>query len=168
MSKNFRQSVEEVFNDIQKFTDDIQELAVFALEQGRMGNIQYANQLVELVIKSEMLEPNFIIEWFEVFGKLKWNNKKGRLVNYEQGRWLLSKAQAVHWAEIPLGKLSKGMPPKQNVQKLNYEHLTEDNFPTAIHSYLQAHPVNSSLIGQKGLPADKNRWGKYKIKLKRR
>ena len=74
----------------------------------------------------------------------------------------------MHWAEIPLGKLSKGAVKKTLPQKAPIERLTESNFTKAIHAYLEAHPVENSSIGKFGLPADKNRWGKYKLKIKRK
>jgi len=166
MSKNFQKSIDNLKIEIQELSDDIQQLALFALEQAKKGNIQYANQVVDAVVESAMFEPNYIIEWFEVFGKLKWSNKKRRLVISGRGRWLVSKAQEAHWAEIPLGKLSKGSFKESSPQQARHEPLSESNFSSAIRAYLSSHPIETSAFGKFGLPADKNRWGKYKLKIK--
>jgi len=169
MARNEKQkSISKLWIDLQEMSDDLQQLAVFALEQAKKGRIEYANQVVDAVVGTALFEPNYIIEWFEVFGKLKWSNKKGRLVNSQQGRWLVAKAQGVHWAEIPLGRLSKGAVRKTRPQRAPVERLTESNFTKAIHAYLEAHPIENSSIGKFGVPADKNRWGKYKLKIKRK
>ena len=161
-------SYKEIESGLKKVSDEIQALAIFALQQAKQGEIKYANQVVEVVIETALFQPDYIIEWFEVFGKLKWSNKKGKLVNSEQGRWLIAKAQSNHWAEIPLGKISKGTIKTSPIFETTAEPLTATNFSDSIRAYLKAHPADSGQFGKFGVPADKNRWGKYKIKIKRK
>jgi hypothetical protein len=159
-------SSKKIEASFRKLSDEIQELAIFAIQQAKTGEIKYANQLVDAVIETALFQPDYIIEWFEVFGKLKWSNKKGKLVYSDQGRWLISKAQSNHWADIPLGKISKGTIKTIPIPETTIEPLTASNFSDLINAYLKAHPAGSDKFGKFGVPADKNRWGKYKIKIK--
>lgn len=161
-------SLKEIEAGFKKVSDELQELAIFAIQQAKLGEIKYANQVVDAVIETALFQPDYIIEWFEVFGKLKWSNKKGKLVNSEQGRWLISKALSTHWADIPLGKISKGTIKTTPVPQTTTEPLTAANFSDSISAYLKARPADSDQFGKFGVPADKNRWGKYKIKIKRK
>lgn len=168
MKQKLSPLLKEIKADIENSADDIQELAIFAIQQAKLGEIEYANQIVDSVVEASLFQPDYIIEWFEVFGKLKWSNKKGKLVHSEQGRWLISKAKSTHWASIPLGKLSKGTIKTTPVSEIKAEPLTATNFSDAISAYLKARPVDYDQLGKFGVPADKNRWGKYKIKMKRK
>ncbi len=72
MAKNkIQKSINKLRADLQEMSDDLQQLAVFALEQAKNGHIEYANQVVDAVVGTALFEPNYIIEWFDVFGKLK-------------------------------------------------------------------------------------------------
>lgn len=168
MKQKLPYSYNEIESGIKQLADEIQALAMFALQQAKLGEIKCANQVVDAVIQTALFQPDYIIEWFEVFGKLKWSNKKGKLVNSEQGRWLIAKAQSNHWAEIPLGKISKGTIKISPIAETTVEPLTAANFSDSVRAYLKAHPVDSGQLGKFGVPADKNRWGKYKIKIKRK
>ena len=161
MKQKLSHSLKEINIALERSADDIQELAIFAIQQAKLGDIKYANQIVDSVVETSLFEPDYLIEWFEVFGKLKWSNKKGKLVNSDQGRWLISKAKSTHWASIPLGKLSKGKIKTTPVSEIKAEPLTAANFSDSISTYLKARPVDYEQLGKLGVPADKNRWGKY-------
>jgi len=50
------------FNKIEasfkKVSDEIQELAIFAIHQAKVGEIKYANQLVDAVIETAIFQPD--------------------------------------------------------------------------------------------------------------
>jgi hypothetical protein len=46
--------------------------------------------------------------------------------------------------------------------------LNADNFSSVIHQFLKEHPLNDNPIGKFGLPADKDRWDRYKLRIKRK
>lgn len=168
MSKKQTQLLNQFISDAQVNSDLMQSLALFALEEAKNGDIQYANQLILTVANFSIFDPNYLIEWFEVFGQLKWSNKKGKLVNSQQGEWLLTKAKSTHWSDISIGKLSKGSFPNSDTDVIVNEPLSKSNFSASIHAYLKAHPIEDFNSGKFGVPADKNLWRKYKLRTKRK
>lgn len=137
----------------------------------KTNDLSYANQLIAAMLEEEFIEvAGLLIEWFEGFGVLKWSTKKKKLVNDATGRWYLEKAKFTPWSgSVALSKrlLSiKGMYDNQSSILFREKEISRDT--QLIHEYLISNPRDYNPIGKFGLPADKKRWGKYKLKPKRK
>jgi hypothetical protein len=168
LSRKFSETLKDAVAATNECFNLLQDLAVFSLKQAKDGNVDYANQLILLSLNQSFYHPGHIISWFESFGRLKWSNKKGKLVNSDNGRWLIGTAVTTKWYDQSLNgkyKLSCRQNDEDNaMQKV----ITKDNFSDILNSYPKENYINDSLFGKFGVPADKNRWGKYKVRVKRR
>lgn len=78
----FRSELEAISKEVAELEEKMQVLAVLALSFAQKGNLVGANLLIrESASLSGFSVYGPLIEWFERYGKLAWNNKKNRLVN---------------------------------------------------------------------------------------
>ena len=168
MNRNLSKSLKDAVTATDDLFGLLQDLAVFSLKQAKEGNVDYANQLILLALNQAFYHPGYLISWFETFGKLKWSNKKGKLVNADRGRWLIGKAVSTNWYDNSLnGVYNLSFSHVNNDEKL-ITSVTKDNFSDILSEHLKENPAIASTFGKFGVPADKNRWGKYKIRIKRK
>jgi hypothetical protein len=158
---------------------DLQIIAYSSLKFAEQGDITIANHLIRCIMKENtFVRVESLISWFESHGKLIWSNKKRKLVNTENGKWNLITARKRPWCEskqladilekgeIDYDKLKK--PALEDSKIVPNVSLNSDNFSLVIHHYLKENAVNDNPIGNLGLPADKNRYGRYKLRIKRK
>lgn len=168
MNRNFSKTLSDAVSATDDLFNLLQDLAVFCLKQAKDGNIDFANQLILLALNQSFYHPGYLISWFESFGKLKWSNKKGKLVNSDSGRWLIDKSLSTKWHDKPLNGLYKLSFCQSDVDSEMQNVVTKDNFSDILNSHSKIDPNNDSAFGKFGVPADKNRWGKYKLRIKRK
>lgn len=158
--KEFKESIKELDVIFDKIAEDAQILAILSLVECKHGRIECANYLIDVVHEEGGYDLSFLIKWFERYGKLKWSNKKKRLVYSDSGRWFSD------------GKISLWLKPSEsryvNIKSFIREHGMDKDLKDQIHMYLKRNPDNHSEFGRMGVPASKVRWGDYKIKAKRK
>lgn len=156
---------------LQEQQSEVQELAIFALSKCKDGETTYANQLIQMMAVVGLFRTEMLIFWFEKFGKLKWSNKKKRLVFSNSGKWAISSAVNTNWFDIAPKAMDLSDLGAARVSDVRPDHFSstidQGDFNALIAEYISTHPLETSDIGKFGLPADKNRWGKYKIRIKR-
>lgn len=156
--KNRAKELNIFFENLNLWNKKLHTLSFESLQLAKQGDIEIANFLIESL--AEFLDDELIkiIEWFERFGNLRWNNKKKSFV-YGNGVWKLEEAK-----KIPiLGREPAHFLDEDQTYMTNSEAARDE-----INKYLFAHPIDESEIGRVGLRASKKRWGDYKIRNRRR
>lgn len=94
-----------------------------------------------------------------------------RLVFSNSGKWAISSAAITNWFDIDPETVDLSDLGTSRVSDIPPDHFSStidrEHFNALIKEYISTHPIETSEIGKFGLPADKNRWGKYKIRIKR-
>jgi len=166
LKNEFRDTLDKAKSTADKAIYCFQMLAIHSLKRCKSGNADWANLTINTVHDEDIFDVSLLIKWFEDNGKLKWSNKKGKLVFSDSGKWF-SGGPIPLWIN-PL-KSTYIDPGSFSVSKvLDSDLLEMENARNEISSYLKSHPLKHSAFGRIGVPASKNRWGKYKLKLKRK
>jgi len=166
MPTKFSNDLTQIGEELENLEVGVQELSLFAFLQAHSGNIKYANDVVYAFRNAVFIDIKLLIGWFEKYGKLSWSNKRGGFVFTDSGKWQLAAAEKNHWRDLNL-KANAILRKPGNGQPIKAAPLTEENFDRMVRNYLLSNPIQTR-EGQFGLPADKNRWGRYKLKLKRK
>ena len=166
MVSKFNKELNQIENEVEELFDAVQELAMFSLKEAQRGEIKYSNDLIYAFRDTVFVEIKLLIGWFEKFGKLKWSNKKGELVFSDSGRWQIVAAEKNHWQDTKNTK-AQAQQTRRKTKITGSLSPTGQNFDRLLYGGLLSNPIKTQ-EGKFGLPAGKNRWGKYKLKIKRK
>jgi hypothetical protein len=153
--------------EFEEFERIVQAVAVSALWHAQNGYIETCNELIYAIGFNSYWNVSSLVFWFESHGKLKWSNKKHRIVNSQSGYWKLDKAENIN--SLTYEELTPGSIYSPAKEGFALSELYATKAPLSqIQQHLASNPIDASEIGKFGVPADKNCWGKYKIKVKRK